>query len=79
MARSEDITRPKTNARVRLFGEDGNAYAILGRCQRALLDAGEPPEVAAQFREEATAGDYNHLVRTVMEWFVVDEDDQEQW
>jgi hypothetical protein len=57
---------------VRLVGEDGNAFAILGRCRRAMIDAGLPkPEIDA-FMEEARAGDYDHLLRTCMKWLVVE-------
>ena len=34
---------------VKLFGEDGNAFAILGRCQQAATQAGLPKsEIAMQ-------------------------------
>ena len=49
----------KTNVKVKMVGEDGNAFACLGRCQQA--------------------GDYNHLLATIMDWFDVDlfEDEDE--
>jgi hypothetical protein len=53
---------------VTLSGEDGNAFGILGRVQRALRNAGVPDEEISQFMEEATAGDYDHLLQTVMRW-----------
>jgi ABC-type sugar transport system substrate-binding protein len=51
-----------------LTGEDGNAFSILARCHRALKRAGLHEEVPV-FTEEATSDDYNHLLRTVMQWF----------
>lgn len=61
------MTAPKfPDVRVRLTGTDGNAFAILGRVQRALSDAGVEPEHLAEFHREATAGDYDHLLRTVL-------------
>jgi len=48
-----------------LTGEDGNAFFILARVRRALLDAGEV-ELAVQFLAAATADDYDHLLRTVL-------------
>lgn len=51
---------------VQLVGEDGNAFAILGRVQRSMRRARiEKSEIDA-FMAEATAGDYDHLLRTVM-------------
>ena len=64
------------HVRVRLVGEDGNAFAILGRVARALRRAGVPPEEIRRFHEEATAGDYDHLLATVMAW-VNDEPEEE--
>jgi hypothetical protein len=64
------MTNTKTSKpRVRLVGEDGNAFAILGRCLRAARSAGWTEEQSKAFREEATAGDYDHLLRVVMDRF----------
>ena len=49
---------------VRLIGEDGNAFLILGRVSKALKQAGLVKE-AEEFMKEATAGDYAHLLATV--------------
>ena len=57
----------QTGVKVRLVGEDGNAFAILGRVRAALRRAGESPEFIAAFTKEATSGDYYHLLATVME------------
>ena len=56
--------------KVRLTGEDGNAFAILGKVKKALRKAGMKEE-ASCFMEEATAGDYNHLLRTAMKYVEV--------
>ena len=55
---------------VKLVGEDGNAFAILGAVSKALRAAGYGDEVQA-FHDEATAGDYDELLRTVMDWVSV--------
>lgn len=52
---------------VRLTGEDGNAFAILARVRTALQNAGHY-EAAQEFLTEATAGDYDHLLQTAMEY-----------
>ena len=54
---------------VPMAGEDGNAFAILGRCQRIMRREGFSKETIEVFMEEAKAGDYDHLIATVGEWF----------
>ena len=68
----------KTNVKVKMVGEDGNAFACLGRCMQALRRAGKM-EMCDEFHAEATSGDYNHLLATIMDWFDVDlfEDEEE--
>lgn len=68
----------KTNVKVKMVGEDGNAFACLGRCMQALRRAGKM-EMWDEFHAEATSGDYNHLLATIMDWFDVDlfEDEEE--
>lgn len=58
---------PKTNVKVQLTGEDGNAFFIMGRVSGALKRGGHP-ELATEFIKEAVKGDYDHLLRTVMEY-----------
>lgn len=55
---------------ITLTGEDGNAFFILGRVSREMKRAGIHAEFPA-FQAEATAGDYDHLLATVMRWFEV--------
>lgn len=54
--------------RVKLVGEDGNAFAILGRVITALKKGGAPVEDIAAFKAEAMSGDYNKLLATCMNW-----------
>ncbi len=58
-----EIKHPEVN--VRLVGEDGNAYVILGRVTKAMRLAGLGDEIDA-FMGEATSGDYDHMLRTVI-------------
>ncbi|MGH2376903.1 MAG: hypothetical protein ACRDGT_00315, partial [Candidatus Limnocylindria bacterium] len=55
-------------AHVPLVGEDGNAFAILGRTRRALKAAGASRDEIDALTREATAGDHDHLLATVMRW-----------
>jgi len=54
--------------KVRLVGEDGNAFAILGRMSKALKKGGATPEQVKEFFDQAQSGDYNKLLQTCMEW-----------
>jgi len=62
---------PKTDVHVQLVGEDGNAFAILGKVSGALKKAGFMEEAKA-FKKEAMEGDYNHLLNTAMEYVEVE-------
>lgn len=57
------------HVRVQLTGKDGNAFNILGLCQRVARKADVPDDQIAAFMSEAKAGDYNHLLATCMRWF----------
>jgi len=59
------------NIKVKLVGEDGNAFAILGRVQRAMRTNGVSREVTNQYMEEATHGDYNNLLSVTAKWVTV--------
>jgi hypothetical protein len=68
-ARPEDPTQPRyPEVQVQLSGQDGNAFAILGRTAKALRQAGVPQEEIDSFFAEATSGDYDHLLQTTMAW-----------
>lgn len=62
---------------VQLIGEDGNAFSILGRVTRAMKRAGVERFKTDEFIAEATSGDYDHLLRTVMSWVSCDVDTEE--
>ncbi len=66
----QELPRPK----VKLVGEDGNAFFILGRVRRAMKREGWSREAIEQFTEEATSGDYNNLLGVVLKY--CDEDDE---
>lgn len=63
------MDKPKyPDVSVPLVGEDGNAFMILGRVTRALKSAGVGQAERDEFFNEATSGDYDHLLRTVVAW-----------
>ncbi len=49
----------------------GDAFFIIGKVRKALLKAGLAEE-AERFVKEATAGDYDHLLRVVMDYVDVE-------
>lgn len=57
---------------VQLTGNDGNAFMVLGLCQRAAKRAGLSEKEISAFMTEAQAGDYKHLLNTAMTWFNID-------
>ena len=57
-----------TKVQVRLLGEDGNAFSIIGRVQGALRKAGYSAEQRAAFVAEAMAGDYDNLLAVAARW-----------
>ena len=56
---------------VMLTSHDGNAFAVLGRCREAAAETGLSDDEITAFMDEATAGDYDHLLQTAMRWFEV--------
>lgn len=65
-----DIKHPEVS--VKMIGEDGNAFAILGRVRSALKKAGITQEEIDAFMSEATAGDSDHLLQVVIKWINVE-------
>jgi hypothetical protein len=53
---------------VDLIGEDGNAFVIIARVMRAMRRAGVLDVQIEEFRKEATSGDYDNVIQTVMKW-----------
>jgi hypothetical protein len=68
MKENENNPKPLTNVSVRLIGENGNAFNILGKVRAALRKAGYDSEFIEEFGRKATSGDYNHLLAVVSEY-----------
>lgn len=60
-----------TKATVDLTYVDGNAFSVLGTVTREMKRQGFADQVPA-FMEEATSGDYDHLLQTVHKYVDVD-------
>lgn len=70
--------KAKDPIKVKGLFNDGNAFAILGKCRRAMRKAGWTEAEQAAFSEEARAGNYDHLLQVVMRSFAEMSDDDEQ-
>ena len=57
--------------KVELVGQDGNAFAIMGRVTKAMRLAGLSKEQIDEYRGEATNGDYDQLLQTTMRFVEV--------
>lgn len=67
-----DTIQPKyPHIEVQLSGEDGNAFAIMGRVSAALRRDGVPQDEVDAFTAQAMSSDYDALLRTAMEWVTV--------
>lgn len=61
---------PKFNVELEidLSGPDGNAFVVLGKVKETLRSAGASKDEIDEFFEEATCGDYEHLLAVCHEW-----------
>ena len=60
------------DVKVKLVGEDGNAFLILGKVSRALRRAHVPAHEIESFMLEATSGSYDHLLSICMDWVSIE-------
>lgn len=60
--------KPAPRPRVKLAGQDGNAFAIVGRVCEALRKAGASADTVAQYRRESMSGDYDNVLATAMKY-----------
>ena len=65
---STETTKPI----LELTGSDGNAMMILGKAQRVAKKAGWSSEKRTKVFAEATSGDYDHVLQTMMKYFEVE-------
>lgn len=58
--------------KVKLVGEDGNAFAIIGKVQEALRRAGYDRDYIKEYVDKATSGDYNNLLVVTGEYVEIE-------
>jgi len=56
---------------LKLVGQDGNVFFILGKATRAARKAGWSEEKIKEFQKKAMSGDYNNALATCMDFFDV--------
>jgi hypothetical protein len=66
------MKKPETKLTVKLIGQDGNAFSIMGMVKQALRRAGADKEYIDKYLSEAMSGDYNHLLVVSMEYVNVE-------
>jgi len=66
------MIQPTKKPVVKLTGNDGNAFAIMGRIQRALKKNGADREYIDQYLSKAMSGNYDHLLAVSMEYVIVE-------
>ena len=59
---------PETKPTVKLTGQNGNAFYVMGVVKNALKQAGADKEYIDKYLKEATSGDYHHLLAVSMEY-----------
>lgn len=58
--------------KVKLSGNDGNAFYIIGVVKKAMKEHRVPQETITEFVDDCMDGDYNKLLRTCMQWVNVE-------
>ena len=66
---SETTTPRYPHVKVQLTDQDGNAFAIIGRCRQAARAKQVSATEIATFSKEAMSGGYNDLLVTCTRWF----------
>ena len=63
---------PDVKPKVKLLGEDGNAFNIMATVKRALMRAGADQEYINQYMKESMSGDYDNLLVVAMKYVEVE-------
>ncbi len=56
---------------VEIIGQDGNVFNLLAICKTAMR-RNRIQSQWPEFHKEATSGDYDHALQTIMAWFNVE-------
>lgn len=64
--------KPKYDISVKLIGENGNAFNIIGKVRKEMKRNGVSNDEIDLFINEAMSGDYDNLLRTCMKYVNVE-------
>jgi len=64
-----DLCADENKPELKLIGEDGNVFFILGKAVREAKRAGWSEEKIEKFKEDAMSGDYDHALQTCFKYF----------
>ena len=59
---------PEIKPEVRLIGNDGNAFSIMGNVIKSLKKSGADKEYIDKYKKEAMSGDYDNLLCVTMDY-----------
>lgn len=62
------MVSPEVVPTINLSTVNNNAFAIMDCVSKALTDAGADEEYVYKYLNEATSGDYDHLIGVTMEY-----------
>lgn len=65
--------QPKKWGTIKLLGEDGNIFMIMGKCRKQMKQMGASPlEIQAFQNQVSSSENYDQALQVVMEWFEVE-------
>ena len=62
------MKEPKIIPEIKLNGNNGDSFLILSKVTEELIKAGADKEYVEKYLNEATAGDYEHLLGVTMKY-----------
>lgn len=65
------MEQPITNIKVKLLGEDGNAFNIISKVSKDMLRAGYSKDFVDEYKNQAMSGDYDTVLQTTMTYVKV--------
>ena len=67
-----EMKGPLSKPTVKLIGQDGNAFSVMGLVKKALKHAVADKEYIDKYLKESTVGDYSYLLAVSMEYVNVE-------
>ncbi len=65
---SNTVRFPEAIVAIDLDSPQGNVFAVIGTCMRAMRQVGATPKDISQFQAEAISGDYEHALDVCRQW-----------